>query len=279
MSDSLVPLSYIAAAGNWALFLAQTPLMLRILREWRAGDPRASAKYSWLPSIALLTTMSLWSAYTFYFVFGPARVPINVGNFMGIIVPLCYTAVFALCDDRLVARVRYVGGAVVSVAATWCVCIPFVYYDVPNGKSVIGGLCTFLNCGFFLSAFRQLYLVWIRRRELATVPRALSAVQVLQTTTWVVVASLLDPFDSFIFGVNLTGLCCALLQCVVILLVTLRDRRGVGVKVPIQKAMEGGETPVDVAVIVAPTDEEGVEPVKKGDSRKALVATTSGDKL
>ena len=47
--------SALGAAGNILLFLAQVPLMRQIIRE------KSSDAYSWLPSITLMSCMSMWS--------------------------------------------------------------------------------------------------------------------------------------------------------------------------------------------------------------------------
>ena len=87
-----VVLSAIAAAGNITLFLAQVPLMRRIARE------RDSRKYSALPSLTMMATMSLWSAYA---VFVIPTAQLLVANFSGVGIPFVYMCIFTAYDPTV----------------------------------------------------------------------------------------------------------------------------------------------------------------------------------
>jgi hypothetical protein len=213
-------MSAIAAAGNIILFASQIPLVWRL-----ATVDKDSSRYDWLPSLTLMTTMSLWCGYTVWVL---PTTQLFAANFPGVGLPLCYLAAFAVFerkDQR--RRLRIIAATLLALAATWGFSAG-VYGSgsVANATSVGGGVTAAVNCSFFVSPLRQLRRA-ARELDLSRTPTLLSFVQFWQSVAWVAAAVLLD--DMFILGVNAVGLSFACLQLAVIAYVR-RRRAQLGLK-------------------------------------------------
>jgi hypothetical protein len=228
--------SAIGAAGNVCLFLSQVPLMRRIIREG------SSARYSWLPSLTLMTTLSLWSAYTWYAL---PQVQLFVANWTGMIIPAFYLVTFAVYAPTNAARVRIIGAGLLALAVTWGIGCGLFLGGASEPAKTLGGVTTASNITFFVSPLRQLYFA-ARELDIKRVPVLLSVVQVLQSTIWIIAGALLG--DVFIVIVNSLGCGFALLQCsIVVYIVHARRRRGLGDAGPAAGADAGAESGKGVA--------------------------------
>lgn len=228
-----VVFSALAAVGNIALFLSQVPLMRRI------GTERDSRQFSALPSLTLMVTMSLWSAYA---VFVIPTVELLVANFSGVIIPLAYLCIFIVYDPTALGRAQLVGLTALALAAPWGIAIGIFFGGAPNPGNVLGWVTAAVNCSFFVAPLKQLRDA-VRKRNIARVPTLLTCesrrprwivyagsncsarsrlrlradVQIGQGATWMVAALLLG--DPFILGVNTIGEAAALLQLGIIVYV------------------------------------------------------------
>jgi uncharacterized protein with PQ loop repeat len=262
--------SAIGAAGNVCLFLSQLPLMRTIVRE---GD---SARFSWAPSITLVNTMTLWSAYTLFVIPTPQ---LFVGNWSGMIIPLFYLAVFWWYAKQRAARLRIAGAAISALAFGWGLSCGLFLGGVANPASILGGITTASNVTFFVSPLRQLVRA-VREMDTKRVPVLLSVVQIGQSTVWMVVGIMLEDF--FIILVNALGCGFAVLQCSILLYIVsanwLHARRAAGKA----GAVDGAEgkplpsaLPAEPVHAVTPRDVpllDDVGPVSPASSVDAVLA-------
>ena len=203
----------IGAAGNNVLFLAQVPLMRKIMREG------SSDAYSWMPSLTLCGSMTLWSAYT---VFVVPTVQLYIANFPGMILPALYLCVFATYASSWAKRGRILAaGAAVLVAGWGFSAALFAGGGVSNAGAISGGVTTCVSLLFFLSPLAQLRVA-VRELDISRVPVALSAVQCVQSAVWIFAAYHMR--DGFIVTVNSAGLAFGALQLAIIAYVVRRQR-------------------------------------------------------
>jgi hypothetical protein len=222
--------SAIAAAGNIILFASQIPLMWRLIRV--DGD---STHYDWLPSLTMMTTMSLWCGYTQFYLNSPQ---LYAANFPGMILPFLYLTIFVIYSKDNSRRMRIAGATLLSIAVTWGFSAGVFLGGVANPTTVSGGVTAAVNISFFVSPLRQLYRS-VRELDLSRVPVLLSVVQFWQSLAWIIAAALLD--DGFILGVNSAGFGFAILQLSVVFYVR-RVRRRLGMNGPEAKEAGGGAT-------------------------------------
>jgi hypothetical protein len=205
-------MSAIAAVGNFILFSSQIPLVYRLVTV-----DKDSRKYDFLPSLTLMTTMSLWCGYTVWVL---PRVQLFAANFTGIALPLGYLFFFALYSHHDTARrMRIIVAAIVALAVTWGFSAGIYVGNVANATNIGGGVTATVNCTFFLSPLRQLRRAALDL-DLSRTPTLLSFVQFWQSVAWVIAAALLE--DNFLLGVNSAGLGFACLQLSVIYYVRWR---------------------------------------------------------
>ena len=206
-----------AAAGNIVLWLSQGPLMYQLVKE---GD---ATRYSWLPSLTLVGTMSLWCGYTVWAIPTPQ---VMVANWTGVIIPLFYLCIFMYYSKTARARLRIATATTLVLIATWTFILA-VYLGPPlaggrDKNTVVGAVTATVNISFFLSPLKQIWL-GIRELKLSRVPITLSAVAVVQSSLWVAAAVLLG--DQFILLVNALGLGFACLQLSAIAYIVVASRR------------------------------------------------------
>lgn len=231
--------SAIAAAGNIILFASQIPLMWRLVRV--DGD---STHYDWLPSLTMMTTMSLWCGYTQFYL---NSAQLYAANFPGMILPFLYLTIFVIYSKGDNARrMRIAGATLLSIAVTWGFSAGVFLGGVANPTTVSGGVTAAVNISFFVSPLRQLYRS-VKELDLSRVPVLLSIVQFWQSLAWIIAAALLN--DGFILGVNSAGFCFAILQLSVVVYVR-RVRRRLGMSGPGEK---GAGAAAAAAVSPAPT--------------------------
>lgn len=203
-----------AAAGNWCLWLSQAPLVWQMIRE---GD---AAAYSWLPSLTLVGTMSLWSGYTVFTLNDPS---VHAANWSGVGIPLIYLCIFVAYSKTARARARIVGATTLVLALAWSFILG-VYLGRPSladpGR-VAGAVIATVNITFFISPLAALYR-GVRARDLSHVSRLLSMVQLVQSSLWVAAAVMLP--DTFVLLVNAIGLGFASVQLSVIAAVGAMQR-------------------------------------------------------
>jgi hypothetical protein len=216
-------MSGIAAAGNIILFASQIPLVWRLVTV-----DRDSARYDWLPSLTLLTTMSLWCGYTVWVLPTPQ---LYAANFTGIALPVTYLLAFAAYEKAPARRARILASTAAALAVTWGFSAG-IYTGggggggIANATLIGGGVTAAVNCSFFVSPLRQLARAW-READLSRTPTLLSIVQFWQSLAWIVAAALLE--DWFILGVNAAGFVMACVQLGVIFRVrVLKARAGGG---------------------------------------------------
>jgi hypothetical protein len=211
--------SAIAAAGNIILFASQIPLILRLVRV-----DKDSTRYDWLPSLTLMTTMSLWCGYTVWVL---PTAQLFAANFTGIALPAIYLTCFAIYAKSTRRRLTIIASGLVALAVTWGFSAGVYAGGVANATNIGGGVTAAVNCSFFVSPLRQIFRA-VKELDLSRVPTLLSIVQFWQSLAWIVAAALLE--DWFILGVNSAGFCFACLQLSVIFYVRKeRGRRGMGV--------------------------------------------------
>ncbi len=201
-------LSAIAAAGNITLFASQIPLMVRLVRV-----DKDATKYDWLPSLTLMTTMSLWCGYTVWVL---PTAQLFAANFSGIILPLSYLTLFVIYSKTTRRRLIITASTLFALAVTWGFSAGVYATGIDNAIAIGGGVTATVNCSFFISPLRQLARA-VQLRDLARTPTLLSTVQFFQSIAWIAAATLIE--DNFILGVNAAGFAFACLQLTVIVYV------------------------------------------------------------
>lgn len=197
--------SAIAAVGNITLFSSQIPLVYRL-----AVHHKDSTNYDYLPSLTLMTTLSLWCGYTVWVLPTPQ---LFAANFPGMILPFFYLLFFAYYSKTSFRRWKILLLTFIALGATWGISAGVYSTNLPEGTNIGGGITAAVNFTFFLSPLRQLRRA-VKERTLIYTPTLLSFVQFFQALMWVIAAALLK--DWFIFGVNFAGWIFAMLQLGVI---------------------------------------------------------------
>lgn len=226
----------IAAAGNVILFLSQSPMIYKLIKE------KDATKYTWLPSLTMMSTLSLWSGYT-VFVYDPRlRADIYVGNFSGVIIPFIFLAVFVFYSKTWMARVRIIAATLAALGTTWGFCVGlFFTHPLDRATTISGGVVTFVNMLFFLSPLKAIYEA-LTSLDGSRLPLSMSIVMMFQAIPWVV-AGILIP-DPFILGVNATGCAFGCLQTAGTLFIGWRRR---------QLGLAPGQSPPWVKSVLAST--------------------------
>ena len=207
-------LSGIAAVGNVTLFSSQIPLVYRLIKI-----DKDSTKYDYLPSLTLMTTLSLWCGYTVWVLPTPQ---LYAANFPGIILPFIYLMIFSYYSKTTARKCKIFSLTILALAITWGISAGVYATQIENGTNIGGGITAAVNCSFFLSPLRQLRRA-VKEKTLIYTPTLLSIVQFFQALTWVFAAALLK--DWFIFGVNFAGWVFACLQLSVIYYVRHLQRK------------------------------------------------------
>ena len=203
--------SALGAVGNIVLFAAQIPNVYRL----HTVEKDASL-YDPLPSYTLLFAMSLWSGYAVWVL---PSTQVLVGNFAGVLLPLCYLCVFAFYSKGA-ARARIVATTLLISAAAWLISWGVYVKSGRADAATIGGAVTVaVNFGFFIAPLNKLREA-VALRDLRRVPVALSVVSFFQGLTWIVAAVLLR--DQMILIANSVGWSFAILQLAVIAYVRRR---------------------------------------------------------
>jgi solute carrier family 50 protein (sugar transporter) len=206
----------IGAAGNIALFLSQGPMVLQMIRE---GD---AARYTWLPSLTLMSTLSFWSGYT-SFLYSPVdRVDLYVGNFSGIVIPFVFLCAFVAMSKGWRAKATIVGATLAALAVTWAISVGIFLSGTPNAVYISGGVTVACNLTFFASPLKAIHEA-IARLDASRLPLLLSVVQVFQSLPWIIAGVLIK--DYFILGVNATGEVFALVQLAGVAYISVRRKQ------------------------------------------------------
>lgn len=163
-AQAAIVFSALGAAGNIILFLSQVPLMRRIARE------RDSRLYSALPSLTMMATMSLWSAYA---VFVIPTVEILIANFSGVVIPLAYMCVFIAFDPTIAGRGRHVCCTALALATAWGIALGICLGGAPNPSITLGWVTSAVNCSFFVAPLKRLHDA-VRERDITRVPTLLT---------------------------------------------------------------------------------------------------------
>lgn len=259
--------SALGAAGNFILFLSQVPLMRRIFQE------KDSTKYSYLPSVALIATLSLWSAYTIFVIPTPQLL---AANFSGVGIPMFYIGIFMWFSQTWLRRVQIFAITLTALAVAWGVALGILLGGVKNGGSVVGWITAVVNCGFFVSPLKRLYEA-VREMDISRVPTLLTYVQLVQPLVWVIAAALLN--DPFILGVNAIGLTFAWIQFFVIQYIKCRRAAIDKAKASADPDGEVEAGPIKPEVAGAPVTDassaENAAAVPAGDVASEHAATTT----
>ena len=232
----------LGAVGNIVLFAAQIPNI------WRLHTVEKDASlYDPLPSYTLLFAMSLWSGYAVWVLPSPQ---VLVGNFAGVLLPLCYLGVFTFYSKGA-ARARIVATTLLISAAAWLTCWGIYVQSGRADAAKIGGAVTVaVNFGFFFAPLNKLREA-VALRDLSRVPVALSVVSFFQGLTWIIAANLLR--DQMILIANSVGWSFAILQLAVIAYVRWKGPAPKGGAASEALVADGASAPADaegVAVVV-----------------------------
>lgn len=207
-------LSGLGAALNNLLFLAQAPLMMRMVREG------SSEGYSWAPSIALLTLFCLWSGYT---VFILPTAALYAGNFPGMVVPFVNLCLFVVYASSIRRRLVITCATLLCIGSTWgLACGLFLGAGVTNSNNIFSGIVSAVTLLYFISPLLALAAA-LKSLDTSRVPLLLSCVQLIQSAVWVAAGVLL--FDNFITGLNAVGFAFAVGQLVCYFVIRSRIRR------------------------------------------------------
>jgi hypothetical protein len=201
MSVAQSVLLSLGAAMNISLALSQVPLLIQMMKEG------VSDSYSWMPSLALSVTLSLWSTYTVWFLPLPQ---LYAANFCGFIIPFLYLMCFAAYASTWQKKCTIFFTSVIAVGATWAFGAGvFLGGNTQNPVSVVTGVTATSNVLFFLAPLYPLYLA-LKELDVSRVSLTLSCVQVVQSVVWIAGGALVPDF--FIVAINAVGMCFAFIQ-------------------------------------------------------------------
>lgn len=208
------------AVANVLLFLSQAPMVAMMVRE------KDSTLYPWLPSLTLMSTLSLWSGYTVNTYSARDRPDLYAGNLSGVAIPFVFLALFAWYAKTAAARARIVGATLGCLAVTWAFSEALFLTKTPNATNISGAVTCAVNATFFYAPLRAIFDA-ARELDARRIPTLLTLVQLGQSLPWIAAGALLP--DYFILGVNAAGECAALAQLAGLAYIALR-RQQLGLK-------------------------------------------------
>lgn len=201
-------------AFNFLVFGSQAFMFRRMIAE---GD---STRYTALPSLSLLLCMSLWSAYTLFFL--GDIVQMYLANFSGIAVAIVYLAIIVYLAKSWRRRAGLTVATIALQLAAWAYFV-ILARTVPHGaaKTAGGVVAVVVNVSFFFSPLAALRTAW-RNKDTSRFPVALSFIMFTASANWTVAGACIP--DYYVATPNAVGTVMGALQLVVIGLIRRHNR-------------------------------------------------------
>jgi len=171
---------------NFLAFGSQVFMFRRMISE------RDSTQFTALPSLSLLLCMSLWSAYTVFFLEG--RVQLYLANFSGIVFGSVYLIIMIVLGKSFQRRAMLGAALVLLQLVAWAYFIILVKtLDYEAAKNAGGVVTVVVNVSFFFSPMVALRTAW-KEKSTKRFPAALSFIMCASGVNWVIAGACIPDY-------------------------------------------------------------------------------------